>query len=85
MPIKRRLAKGIAHKITPEAIEAFRAGDWLGLHRALGLAPWQPSPIDTDTPEPPAWATQRGKTGWAEEWPMVFELRQALDARAGDD
>jgi hypothetical protein len=84
MPIKRRLAKGITHRITPEAIAAFGAGDWMALHRALGLAPWQVSPLDTDTPLPPAWASQCSATVWAGAWQTARDLRQAL-TEARDD
>ncbi|NCQ23693.1 MAG: hypothetical protein COW54_05975 [Rhodobacteraceae bacterium CG17_big_fil_post_rev_8_21_14_2_50_63_15] len=80
MPIKRRLAKGITHRITPEAVAAFGAGDQMALHRALGLAPWQVSPLDADTPAPPAWASHR--TAWAESWPVAHDLRQALTEAA---
>ncbi len=48
MPVKRRTLKGTPHRITPEAVDAFRAGDYLGLHRALGLAPWETSPLPSD-------------------------------------
>ena len=76
MPTKRRAAKGKAHRITRQAVEAFTAGDTLALHRALGLRPWQPSPLDADTPEPPAWAG----TLWAEGWALARHLRGALEA-----
>jgi len=52
MPVKRRQTKAKEHKLTPEAVEAFRAGAWLDLHRALGLKPWQASPLDADAPSP---------------------------------
>lgn len=56
MPTKRRTAKSREHRITPEALAAFKAGDSIRLHRALGLRPWQPSPLEADTgpvPWPP--------------------------------
>ena len=37
MPVKRRLPKGRAHRITAEAVEAFQAGDYKALHSALNL------------------------------------------------
>ena len=77
MPTKRRIAKGRDNRITPEAVAAFATGDWMELHRALGLKPWQPSPLDTDTPEPPPHA-QKGP--WAEAWPLAFDLRGKLEA-----
>ncbi|ESX98737.1 hypothetical protein [Mesorhizobium sp. LNJC405B00] len=45
MPVKRRRAKGKPLRITPTAIEAYKARDYLELHRALGLFPWEMSPI----------------------------------------
>lgn len=47
MPVKRRMPKGRAHLITPEAAEAFEAGD-KALHKALGLKPWHASPLPAD-------------------------------------
>ena len=76
MPTKRRAVKGKANRITRQAIEAFAAGDGLALHRALGLRPWQPSPLDADAPEPPAWAG----TLWADGWALAHDLRGNLEA-----
>lgn len=77
MPIKRRAAKGRPHRITRQAVEAFTAGDMLALNRALGLRPWQPSPLDADTPEPPAWA---GPGPWRDGWRLAHDLRGMLEA-----
>lgn len=46
MPVKRRVAKTHSHRITPEAIAAFRAGDHTALNRALGIRPWETCPLD---------------------------------------
>ena len=110
MPVKLRAHKARPHKITAEAVAAFREaqvteatytaclrgeqcnGKKVGdhcptcrryltartdLHRALGLRPWQPSPMDADTDEPPAW---RG-TGdlWTADWPLAYGLRLELE------
>lgn len=85
MPVKRRLSKVRDHRITEEAIEAFEAGDYLRLHAALGLRPWEPSPLPLSvTPlgvhqdEPPT-----GLTGWATSYPKAQELqRQLIEAGA---
>lgn len=77
MPTKRRAAKGRAHRITREALDAFRAGDRLTLHYALGLRPWQPSPLDADTPVPPAWAALGP---WRDSWALACDLRGKLHA-----
>lgn len=77
MPIKKRIAKGRAHRLTADATDAFGAGDVLALHAALGLRPWQPSPLDAGTPNPPAWA--HPGTGWTAAWPLARELRLRLE------
>ena len=78
--MKRRLAKErTAGRITDAAVAAYRRGDWLGLHRALGLRPWQPSPLDATTDEPPSWAAPRD--GWREGWPLARALRAELEER----
>jgi len=73
MPIKRRIPKSRAHLITPEAIEAFHAGDERALHRALGLTPWEASPLDAN--EGPA---PYGGELWRASWPQAQALRRAL-------
>jgi hypothetical protein len=45
MPAKRVKSKA-RNRITPEALEAYRQGEWLLLHRYLGLKPWEASPLD---------------------------------------
>ena len=45
MPVKMRAAKDRQRRITPEAVEAYKAGDYMRLHRALGLMPWECSPL----------------------------------------
>lgn len=58
--------------ITDEVVSAFKAGDYLALHRALGLAPHQCSPLpDTITAlgvsqdPPPDWMTdERERSDW---------------------
>jgi hypothetical protein len=86
MPVKRRLAKGREHRITPEAIAAFEAGDYGALHRALGLRPWEASPlplsvtslgVDQDVPPDPH------PVGWAQSVPQAQELQRLLMAAAG--
>ncbi len=78
MPLKRRTAKQRDHRITPDAVAAFRAVDWLALHRALGLKPWEMSPLDVsgECPYPPG-------SGGGESWPMALALRDELQAKLG--
>ena len=87
MPIKRRNTKGRMHRITPEAVDAFVAGDYLELHLALALAPWQSSPLPqavcalgVDPKRPPV---QNG-TAYAETWQLAVELQRELQAAAGN-
>lgn len=79
MPVKRRTPKGRAHRITADAIAAFEAGDYHALHRALGLRPWQESPLPAsvtalgvDPDHRPEWAT--------DAWPIAAELQRELIA-----
>lgn len=76
MPIKRRTPKARDHRVTPAALAAFAAGDSLALHRALGLKPWQPSPLETDEDDCP-WPDG---SAWAVAWPLVRGLRVELEA-----
>lgn len=73
MPVKRRAAKLRQFRLTPEAVEAYRKGDFAGLHLALGLPPWAPSPLDYNDPGP--FSTFRAKL-----WKQSRELRAELEA-----
>jgi hypothetical protein len=77
VPTKRRKLSARPLGISAAAIEAWRAGDWLGLHRALSLRPWEPSPFDTIGELPPEDARP-----WRASWPRVAELRKALIEQA---
>lgn len=75
MPAKRTKAKQRQARITPEAVAAYRASDRVALHRALGLKPWEASPIDAtgDCPWSPGSAGER-------TWDKVVGLRAELEA-----
>jgi len=46
MPTRRTpLRRNLRRRITPVAIAAWKAADYIGLHRALNLAPWEASPL----------------------------------------
>lgn len=77
MPVKRRLHKARPHRITPEAIAAFEIGDHAALHAALGLKPWQVSPLEVGPDEPSPWPVGSAGAGL---WPLAQELRQKLEA-----
>lgn len=72
---KRRLSKGRA-LINAEAIAAFKAKDAGALHRALGLKPWEPSPLDC------VGECDRPGTAYALAWPKVAQIRATLIAAA---
>lgn len=73
MPSKRRTAKARDIRITPAALAAWEAGDERALHRALGLRPWEVSPLHAEGECP--WPIG---TGAASTWPRMVELRAAL-------
>lgn len=76
MPTKRaRVPRTYAPKLPDEAIVAFRAADWLALHRALRLKPWEPSPLEASGPCP--WSPTSAA---ALAWDKVREMRLALEA-----
>ena len=54
MPTKRRVDKARRHRISAEAVAAYRAKDCNALHRALRLRPWEASPLCVDQGPRPA-------------------------------
>ena len=72
-PLKRRVHR----RITPEAIEALRTGDFLRLHRSLGLRPWEASPLDVSTAEPPAWMLNNKHA--CDDWRQAYALRLEIE------
>ena len=78
---KRVSRAGGRFRITREAVEAYKAGDHERLHMALRIRPWEPDPLQTDTPEPP----RNDGTVWAEVWPEIYRLRLELEAAANAD
>jgi hypothetical protein len=82
MAVKRRVGKARAHPITPEAVEAYRAGDRGALHRVLGLKPWEASPFFPDGPDDVSpWPEG---SGGARSWPQALELKEQLEVLARD-
>ena len=80
MPTKRTLKKARRFSITQEAVEAYRRDDYLGLHRALGLRPWETSPLWADHENCGQEGTARAIT-----WPQAVELRRQLEAALKDE
>jgi hypothetical protein len=75
MPTKRRVDKARRHRISAEAVAAYRAKDCNALHRALNLRPWEASPLRVDQGPPPG-----GPTAYAASWPQAQELQRELEA-----
>ena len=75
MPVKIRSHKVRPHRITQEAISAFRAGDQRALHTALDLPPWCPSPLDVSENGCPWPAGSAGATAW----PLALKLRSEVE------
>ncbi len=73
MPVKARRHKIRNHRITPEAVDAFRSADELTLHRALGLKPWEASPLDRNNP-------YLVGSPYSISWEKSRELRTELEA-----
>lgn len=77
MATVRRKKRG-AHtgRVTPAAVAAYRAGDWLALHTELRLPPWQVSPLDAVGPCP--WpASMAGARTWADSVALRAELERS--------
>jgi hypothetical protein len=89
MPVKQRKAKGRAHKITAEAIAAWKSSDYMALHRALGPPPWQASPlpdtiISLGVSEETAAAVDPDSTyGFEDSYAVAVALQRELIAAAG--
>jgi hypothetical protein len=89
MTTNRRTVRrgGKRGRITPEAIAAWQAADYSALHAALGLKPWEPSPLPaeitalgvTQDEEPIGDSTRL----WNDALPKAQALQRELLAVAG--
>ena len=82
MPVKKRTSKARPHHITAEAVEAYIAGDYMRLHRALGLMPWECSALPdevhglgVDQGPRPSYCDERH--GWEHAQELQRELEKA--------
>ncbi len=84
MPTKRkRRTHGLAaDTISSAAIAAFKAGDWHGVNRALGIRPWQISPMDAHKYSETI-STVHGNTIWLDSLPRAKHLRAELERLTG--
>ena len=82
MPVKMRASKERRHRIMPEAVEAYRAGDYMRLHAALGLKPWEcsPLPVEVDglgVDQGPRPSYYDERHGWEQAQELQLELEKA--------
>lgn len=82
MATKRRKVNARAIGLSPAAIEAWQRGDFHGLNRLLGIAPFEVSPFDAIGPLP-SWC-RTNHTCWCASWPRGVELREVLIEVAGE-
>ena len=69
-------------RITPEAIAAYEAEDGMTLHVALGLKPWEMSPLQVhEIPEP----SRDSPYPWLRSWWKITRLREELEAAVARD
>jgi hypothetical protein len=80
-PLKRR---GQRH-ITETALDAWRRCDYHALHKALGLRPWQRSPLPYEATclGVSELVTHDQETPWNESWEPAMELQRDLVKLAG--
>jgi hypothetical protein len=78
MPTKRTpINRATRRRISPKAVAAFKAKDEVELHRALGLKPWEASPLDAGPRASCPWPSG---TGGFVTWGQAQALRAALEA-----
>jgi hypothetical protein len=74
-------------QLTPQAIEAWTAGDRHACHQALGIEPWDHSPFDVTRETPPDWLMTMARgadlVAGPDNWARAWALRRALVAEAG--
>lgn len=76
MPTRRGHTRRTESAITPEAVDAFVANDYSRLHTALGLKPWEVSPIHVASYD----LRPAGVSPWTDSFPKALQLRAELEA-----
>ena len=91
--MKKKLMSSAAHspdlslggrlfQISPDAIAAYEAGDFHGLHRALDLRAWEISPLPIEVTalgvDPDDRPDDRDGSRWAASWRQAMELQRRL-------
>lgn len=72
---RKKRERSMRQTVTAEAVEAYKSGDWIALHQALGLKPWECSPLDADGGDP------QGGDAYAATIEQARELRAELARR----
>jgi hypothetical protein len=67
-------------KISPAAIEAWKAGDRQAVYFTLGLRPWHPHVFDVDVDAP---CPSDDGTAWSQDYGQIVELRREMIRLAG--
>jgi hypothetical protein len=89
MPTRRTPnRRGTKRRITPQAIAAWKACDFHGLHDALGLAPFEQSPLPEEVTalgvsEDSGPRSDSPADPWAFSWQQAIELQRELYEVAG--
>src|SRR5262245_57327134 len=87
MTTKRRTLRRDVRKdrLTPEVIAAWKACDYAALHSALGLRPWEASPLPREITAfgvDPDDVIDDG-TNWSKSLPQALNLQRKLIERVG--
>jgi hypothetical protein len=82
-PLQRARSR---HRISPEVLASYEAGDYRALHKALSLRPWMASPLPlevtplgVDQGAPPDNAT-----AFSASWPLAQQLQREIEAALRD-
>ena len=82
MPTKRTpINRATRRRISPRAVASFKATDEVELHCALGLKPFEASPLDAGPRTECPWS--EGTAGFA-TWGQAQALRAALEQQIMD-
>jgi hypothetical protein len=89
VPVKLRNPKARAHRARRPPLKAYIARDYVALHRALDLRPWQPSPLPlsatplgVDASACRTWPGDLGGTDWRLAGELQAELEAAIQGKA---
>lgn len=80
MPSKRKkVDRTPQRRVTPAVVEAFKAGEYLVLHRLLGLRPWERSPLPAEQYSLGVTLTEEVPNGDQYSIRKAQELRRAIE------